>query len=58
MGISRFEVAERLGMPPSKLSRMLGGRQHMTLRDLGAIAWALGFEVKDEDWLKYRKPRL
>ncbi len=41
-GVSKAELARRTGMDPSRLSRVLGGEQNMTLRTLSDLYCALG----------------
>ena len=41
-GVTRAELARRIDMNPSQLSRVLGGTQNMTLRTLSDLSHALG----------------
>lgn len=41
-GLTQRQVAERLGVDKSSISRILCGRGNPTSRTLGEIAWALG----------------
>lgn len=50
-GLSRSELATKLEVSELYVSKLLSGEHDMTLRTLGAIAWALGYEIKDTDWL-------
>lgn len=43
--IPRKELANRLGISPGRVSQMLSGERNLTLRTLGAMAWALGAAV-------------
>lgn len=38
------ELARRIKMDKGSLSRLLNGRENMTLRTIGEIGWALGLE--------------
>jgi DNA-binding Xre family transcriptional regulator len=39
LGISQKELAERLGLSESRVSRILGGTENMTLRRSQTMAW-------------------
>jgi plasmid maintenance system antidote protein VapI len=43
-GISQKEIAEAIGVNKSVVSRMLKGESNLTLRSVGELAWALGWE--------------
>ena len=45
-GMTQVELARRTGISPAAISRMLAGKQEMTIRQLAAIAHVLGFEVR------------
>lgn len=51
MGVNRAELAVKLNVKPPHVTKILSGEHNMTLRTLGAIAWALDYEIKDADWL-------
>src|SRR5215467_7116580 len=40
-GISRAELAARMGVSPGRISQILGGGENLTLRTLAALATAL-----------------
>ncbi len=42
MGISRKELARRLGVSQGRVSQILNGGDNLTLRSLAAVGWALG----------------
>lgn len=42
-GVSRVELARRLGASPSRVTLILSGRANLTLETLVQIATALGF---------------
>jgi transcriptional regulator with XRE-family HTH domain len=44
-GISRQELARRLGVSPGRVSQILSGRENLTLRTLASLAWALGLKA-------------
>ena len=44
----KSEVSVELGLSPSGLSRILGGSRHLSVRTLGEILAACGFEVRFE----------
>lgn len=46
-GISRQQVAERLGCTKGFVSQVLSGSRNMTLRTLADLFWAVGLEVND-----------
>lgn len=43
-GISQKEIAEAIGVHKSVVSRMLKGESNLTLRSVGELAWALGWD--------------
>lgn len=45
MGVSRTELAERMGKSKAYVSQLLSGSRNMTLRSLAAISFALGLEI-------------
>jgi transcriptional regulator with XRE-family HTH domain len=45
-GSSQSEIAERLGVNKSHVSRCLSGFNNLTLKTLGEFAWALDSSVK------------
>jgi transcriptional regulator with XRE-family HTH domain len=49
-GISRTEVAKRMGTSKGHISQVLSGARNMTLRTLGDLLWAAGFELRDLDF--------
>lgn len=42
VGLSRGQLADRLGVSPSRVSQILSGEENLTLRSLAALGWALG----------------
>jgi transcriptional regulator with XRE-family HTH domain len=48
LGITQRELGERIGVSPGRVSQILSGEENLTLRSLGALAWALGvrFELR------------
>ena len=64
LGLSKNEVAERAGMKPSALSRIISGKQNLTLATIAKLEYALdvrfdaGFRYETE-WkgLSYSKPQ-
>ena len=46
-GISRTEIAKRLGASKGHITQVLSGTRNMTLRTLGDLLWAAGFELHD-----------
>jgi len=40
-GLSRAELASRMGVSPGRISQILGGGENLTLRTLAALATAL-----------------
>lgn len=64
LGLSKNEVAERAGMKPSALSRIISGEQNLTLATIAKLECALdvrfdaGFRYETE-WkgLSYSKPQ-
>jgi transcriptional regulator with XRE-family HTH domain len=40
-GLSRADLAARMGVSPGKVSQLLGGGHDLTLRELAALATAL-----------------
>jgi transcriptional regulator with XRE-family HTH domain len=47
VGVSQHALAERLGVSDARVSRIMTGRENLTLRTLADLGWALGlrFEV-------------
>lgn len=43
-GVSRSELAKRLGVSKGRVSQILGGGDNLTLRTIAAVGWALGVE--------------
>ena len=46
-GLSRSQVAAKIGVTKGHVSQLLSGRRNMTLRSLADLLWACGFEVRD-----------
>jgi transcriptional regulator with XRE-family HTH domain len=46
-GISRAQVAERIGRTKGFVSQVLSGARNMTLATLADLLWAAGYEVRD-----------
>lgn len=46
-GITRQEMAERLGRSKGFVSQVLSGSRNMTLRTLADLFWAVGLEVNE-----------
>lgn len=46
LGISRTELAERLGVSPARVSQILSGRENLRLRTLASLGWALGIRFE------------
>lgn len=44
LGLTRAEVADRLGITPAALSQQLNGRRNLTLETIGAIADTMGYD--------------
>ena len=44
-GISRKSLAERLGVSPSQVTRVLGGRANLTLQTISEYAAAIGLSL-------------
>jgi transcriptional regulator with XRE-family HTH domain len=42
MDISQKELAQRLGLTEGRVSRILSGRENVTLRTLADVGWAIG----------------
>lgn len=42
IGVSRKELADRLGVSAGRVSQILNGGENLTLRSLAGIGWALG----------------
>ena len=42
LGITRKELAARLGVSQGRVSQILSGGENLTLRSLAAVGWALG----------------
>ncbi|MEW8049706.1 MAG: helix-turn-helix transcriptional regulator [Candidatus Thiodiazotropha sp.] len=58
--VSKSELARRLGVNRSSVSKMLRGSQNMTLRSFAAMAYALGWKATidltpndDKQWQPY-----
>jgi transcriptional regulator with XRE-family HTH domain len=47
-GLSRKQLAERLGVSKSTISRILDGNRNMTLETLTKVAFALGYKPEIE----------
>lgn len=47
-GVNQSEIADKLGVHRSVISRQLRGQADLSLSRLGEIAWALGFEPQLE----------
>jgi len=45
-GLTRKELADRLGVDKSVVTRMLTGNANLTLKTLGEIAWAIGCKAR------------
>jgi transcriptional regulator with XRE-family HTH domain len=45
-GVTRAELAERIGTTRSHVTQLLAGNRNMTLRTLADVGFALGFEVR------------
>lgn len=47
-GLTRAELAERMGVSPGRVSQILGGGENLTLRTLAALSTALDarFEIR------------
>lgn len=43
-GLTQNEIAERLGVSPSMISRQLSGEANLTLRSVAELAWAMGYD--------------
>ena len=41
-GLTRRELADRLGLSEARVSRILSGRENLTLRTIADLGWALG----------------
>lgn len=46
LGITRSELARRLGVTRGRVSQILSGGENLTLRTLGALGWALGIRFE------------
>jgi predicted XRE-type DNA-binding protein len=46
-GLSRVELAERLGCTKGYISQVLSGERNMTLNTLADLMWACAMEVRD-----------
>lgn len=48
LGVSRAELARRLGVSRGRVSQLLSGGENLTLRTLAALGWGLGirFELR------------
>lgn len=51
-GLNQQRLAEKLELQRSELNRQLAGRDHLTLRSVAELSWALGCEIHFE----LRKP--
>lgn len=47
-GITRKELATRLGISPGRVTQILSGGENLTLRSLASVAWALGLRLQME----------
>jgi plasmid maintenance system antidote protein VapI len=45
-GITRSELASRMGVPPSRITRLLGGAENLTIATLVRAGRAVGAELK------------
>ena len=45
-GINRSELAERMGVPPSRITRLLNGSENLTIATLVRAGRAVGGELK------------
>ena len=47
LGVTQHELARRLGVSDARVSRIMTGRENLTLRTIAELGWALGarFEV-------------
>jgi plasmid maintenance system antidote protein VapI len=45
-GITRTELAARMGVPPSRITRLLGGAENLTIATLVRAGRAVGAELK------------
>ena len=45
-GITRTELASRMGVPPSRITRLLGGSENLTIATLVRAGRAVGAELK------------
>ncbi len=48
VGLSRKELARRLGVSPGRVTQILSGSQNLTLRSLAGAAWAMGLRLQLE----------
>jgi transcriptional regulator with XRE-family HTH domain len=55
-GISRAELAQRLGLSKARISQLLGGNSNMTIGTLSDIAFALGLTL-DKTFREYSEQR-
>lgn len=46
-GLTRAQVAERIGRTPAFVSQVLNGSRNMTLKTAADILWACGLELRD-----------
>lgn len=46
LGITRTELAERLGVSPARVSQILSGRENLRLRTLASLGWSLGIRFE------------
>lgn len=46
LGVSRMELARRVGRTKGYVSQVLSGKQNMTLKTMVQLAWALGLRVE------------
>ncbi|MGH8910655.1 MAG: helix-turn-helix domain-containing protein [Egibacteraceae bacterium] len=46
VGVTRGQLASRLGVSPSRISQILSGKENLTLRSLAALGWALGIRFE------------
>ncbi|RQW79986.1 MAG: XRE family transcriptional regulator [Methylococcus sp.] len=55
-GVSKAELAQRLGKSKARISQLLGGSSNMTIGTLADIAFALGLTL-DKTFKEYSKGR-
>ncbi len=47
-GMSRLELAQKLGVSAAFISQVLNGHRNMTLKTAAALAWGLGQKIRIE----------